>query len=80
LAAGIIFQVSKTEANISVYEFSDDYDFQLSIKPIQLSIKEDQLSNIDGHNSTIDITYNSKRVINNKPGEVKWNHSNLHLA
>jgi len=79
LAAGIIFQVSKTEANISVYEFSDDYNFQLSNKVIQLSIKEDQLSNIDGHNTTIDTTINTKRIINNNPGELQWNHSSLAL-
>ena len=63
LASGILFQISKTEGNISVYEFSDDYDFQLSRKAIQLSTKQLQLSNIDGHNSTIDIIYNTKRII-----------------
>lgn len=79
LASGIIFQVSKTEANISVYEFSDDYNFQLSNSVIQLSIKEDQLSNIDGHNSTIDTTNNSKRLKFNNPGKLQWNHSSLAL-
>ena len=77
LAAGIIFQVSKTEANISVYEFSDDYDFQLSRKAIQLSKKTLQLSNIDGHNSTIDTTYYIKTTKIKQPEENNWN---LHLA
>ncbi len=77
LAAGIIFQVSKTEANISVYEFSDDYDFQLSRKAIQLSKKTIQLSNIDGHNTTIDTTYYIKTTKTKEPEE---NNCNLYLA
>ena len=71
IASGIIFQVSKTEANISVYEFSDDYDFQLSRKAIQLSKNSLQLSNIDGHNTTIDITYNIKTTKIKEPENIK---------
>jgi hypothetical protein len=77
VAAGIIFRVSKTEANISVYEFSDDYDFQLSRKAIQLSKNTVQLSNIDGHNTTIDTTYYIKTTKIKDPEENKCN---LYLA
>ena len=93
MLSGILVQISKTEANISVYEFSDEYSFQLSKRQEQLSktdeqlsIKEDQLSNIDGHNSTIDTTFNTtfnttvtKVTKVNKPGKgtVSWNHLTL---
>lgn len=51
---GILKQIRKTEANISVYEFNE-----LSILTDQLSNSEEQLSNIDGHNTTIDTTTNN---------------------
>lgn len=66
MASGILVQISKTEGNISVYEFSDQYNFQLSKKQDQLSNTDsqlskldDQMSNIDGHNTTIDTTFNT---------------------
>lgn len=93
IASGILVQISKTEANISVYEFSDNYNFQLSTKDNQLSINEDQLSikhnqlsNIDGHNTTIDTTFNTtlnttvtKVTKFNKPGKggLEWKNLNL---
>jgi hypothetical protein len=85
--------VSKTEANISVYEFCDDYSFELSNSGVELSNLEGQLSKSDeqlssksGHNSTIDTTYNSTKDITItkvdfiKPGRKDssgWIHKNL---
>jgi hypothetical protein len=74
ISSGILIPVSKTEANISVYEFSDDYSFtgnhqlskssdQLSNSNNQLSNSDGQLSSIDGHNTTIDTTFNSIKDI-----------------
>lgn len=113
ILSGILVPVSKTEANISVYEFSDDYNFdpenetvpegvdyrwtsesidelsnladQLSNSDNQLSNFSDQLSSIDGHNTTIDITFNSTKDITNnniifKPARKDssgWKHINL---
>jgi hypothetical protein len=93
LSSGILIQVSKTEANISVYEFSDDYSFELSNSAVELSNLEGQLSKSDeqlssnsGHNTTIDTTYNSTKDITItkvdfiKPGRKDssgWIHKNL---
>jgi hypothetical protein len=94
IASGILVQISKTEANISVYEFSDNYNFQLSKKQNQMSINhnqlskfDDQLSSIDGHNSTIDTTFNStfnttvtKVTKTNKPGKEGLEWKNLQIT
>jgi hypothetical protein len=113
LSSGILVPVSKTEANISVYEFSDNYTFdqieeipegidwnwtaesqdelsilaeQLSNSEDQLSITKDQLSSIDGHNTTIDTTYNSNKDItitevnifkSGRKDSSGWKHLNL---
>ena len=88
LLTGLLVQVSKTEANISVYKYG-----QLSKKKDQLSNLNDQLSNtdiqlsnIDGHNTTIDTTFNTtlnttvtKVTKFNKPGKgiPLWKHTTL---
>ena len=75
ILSGLLIQLSKTEANISVYKYGElsiqdeqlsKTEDQLSIKDNQLSINKDQLSithsqlsNIDGHNTTIDTTFNT---------------------
>jgi len=58
LSKSILIPVSKTEANISVYEFNQlsNIDSELSIIYDQMSNSKNQLSNIDGHNTTIDTT------------------------
>jgi cellobiose phosphorylase len=82
LQIGILKQVSKTEANISVYEYCE-----LSIQGEQLSKSEDQLSNTDnqlsslvGHNTTNiyttkDSTFNTKNY--RKPGKESWKYLSL---
>lgn len=113
ILSGILLPVSKTEANISVYEFSDNYTFnqeieipegvdwrwtnesidELSTLAEQLSTQEDQLSStvvqlssIDGHNTTIDTTYNSNKDItitevnifkSGRKDSSGWKHLNL---
>jgi len=115
ISCGILIPVSKTEANISVYEFSDNYSFdsiqiqempegidwtwtsesidelsnladQLSNQQDQLSSTVVQLSSIDGHNTTIDTTYNSNKDITIKELDIfksgkgdssGWKHINL---
>jgi hypothetical protein len=61
-------------------------DNQLSINKDQLSINYGQLSNIDGHNTTIDTTFNTTlnttvtKVTNfKKPGKkgLEWKNLNL---
>lgn len=80
LDIGIIKQVSKTEANISVYEFcelsiSED---QMSIPEEQLSKIDEQLSSIDGHNTTIYTTTNSTfNITNYRKSGKEWNHTDL---
>lgn len=83
LSVGLLIQLSKTEANISVYKYGElsILDNQLSNSTDQLSIKEVQLSNIDGHNTTIyttsNTTYNSKNKFTKKKGNKTWNHLSL---
>lgn len=113
ISSGILVSVSKTEANISVYEYSDNYSFnqdqeipegvdwrwtsesidelstlaeQLSNSEGQLSVTSNQLSSIDGHNTTIDTTYNSNKDItitkvktlkSGRSVTPEWKHINL---
>ena len=51
IANDLLVQISKTEGNISVYFFGE-----LSTLNDQLSISNEQLSNIDIHNSTLNTT------------------------
>ena len=81
LDIGILKQVSKTEANISVYEYCDlsIIEDQLSTSDEQLSNSDNQLSSIEGHNTTIYTTTNTTFNTTNykKSGKGKWNHTNL---
>ncbi len=61
LKIGAINRVGTTEANISIYEFGD----QMSILQFQMSNSSDQMSNIDGQNTT----YNSTNYITVKDQE-----------
>lgn len=72
LEIGILKQVAKTPGNISVYELSNIDE--------QLSLSEGQLSNIDGHNTTIDTTINSNYQIKkskNPEGISSWTSTEL---
>lgn len=85
LAQGLLIQLSKTEANIAVYEYGQlsTLGEQLSNSQEQLSNLDIQLSNIDGHNSTYNTTsYTTKnttyKIKNNKPGKG-LEHSSLSI-
>jgi CRISPR/Cas system-associated protein endoribonuclease Cas2 len=86
LSQGLLIQLSKTEANISVYKYGQlsKTEDQLSNSNEQLSNSEVQLSNIDGHNTTIDTTNNStlnttykKTTIRPGKGIPKWKHTSI---
>lgn len=72
LANDLLVQSSKTEGNISVYFFGE-----LSTLNEHLSNFDDQLSNIDGHNSTLnttlDITNDVKYLRVRRKGNSKIN-------
>jgi DNA-binding transcriptional regulator YhcF (GntR family) len=61
LDQGILKLKRKNESNISVYDF--EYPNELSIFDEQLSKMNEQLSSIDGHNITKDITKDTTNLI-----------------
>ena len=74
LEIGILTKTSNTIKNISVYKFND-----LSKSQDQLSKSDIQLSTQNGHNSTIDTTYNRtyKKKYNTKNTNVVWKEVSL---